>query len=400
MTTQLKNYFWQGTTLHGNKVSGESNAYSRSLLKNELRQQGIIPYKIRKKILVAALRKIQRTDLTVFTRQMATMLKAGIPIVQALDLLVYEQNNSTLQTLIKKIKMAIEGGDSIAITLKQYPKYFNHLYCNLIAAGEQAGTVDTMIARIATYREKIDKLISKTKKALIYPCAIILTAIIVMVILLVFVVPSFQATFTSLGGALPAPTLFIIHVSQWLQTYGWLLLLLSGASGFGFMLFLQRSIRLAETVDHILLKLPLVGTLVKNAAVARFSRTLATVFAAGLSLTDALTAVATTTGNRVYGKALLRVHEHISSGYTLKFAIKQTQLFPPMVIQMIGVGEEIGALEEMLNKTAELFEQKVDTAVDNLASLLEPCIMIILGLLIGGLIVALYLPIFKLGSLI
>lgn len=398
-TVQL--YCWQGKNKYGKKIKGEQEAAHMVLLKADLRKQGILVTKVYKKSKGLFLgKKINAEDIRILSRQITTMLVAGISFVQALEIIEKEQSKSIVCNLVSKIKNKIETGASIAEALKQYPKQFNSLYCSLVSAGENSGTLEVMFERVTTYQEKLNALKNKIKKALFYPAAVITVAVVVTVGLLVFVVPQFEALFNGFGAQLPAATQTIINVSRFLQEYGLIILLLFVGMILGFIFLQKRSLRFCELMDNYRLRLPLLGEVLKKSAIARFARTLATLFSAGLPLMDALNAVAGATGNRIYNKQTLDIREQVMTGQTLQFAMRQTNLFPSVVLQMIAIGEASGTLESMLNKVAAIFEEEVDYMVSNLTNLLEPLIMIILGILIGGLVIAMYLPIFKLGNVV
>jgi type IV pilus assembly protein PilC len=395
-------YRWEGINKQGDRIKGESNALTPLLLKAELRRQGITPKSVRKKSgsLFSFRKKISQKEITLFIRQLATMLTAGIPIVQAFDLIARGQTNLTFQRLLLDIKTDIEAGNPPSAAFQKYPKLFNALLCHLVAAGEQSGTLETMLTRIANYREKTALLNSKVKKALIYPTAVIAVAIIVTAILMVFVVPQFESLFKGFGADLPAVTLFVIQLSNFMQNYIWLLLSLLIIGIIGFLQTFKRSERFAYFIDKLLLRLPILGSVLTKAVIARFARTLSTLFAAGLPIVDALKAVSGATGNRVYAKTTLSIRDDIATGKSLQTAMKMSGLFPPMTLQMVAIGEESGTLETMLAKIADFYEAEVDTIVDSLSSLLEPAILVILGVFVGGLVIAMYLPIFKLGNVV
>ncbi|MFN7097833.1 MAG: type II secretion system F family protein [Gammaproteobacteria bacterium] len=400
----LTTFVWQGKNKAGATVTGEMNASSMTIVKAELRRQNITVSKIKKKPkpLFSFFKKdkIKVADIAIFTRQVSTMLSAGIPIVQALDILEHGQSNPVLQKLINTLKIDIESGTTFSNALRKYPLYFNSLYCNLVAAGEQSGTLDNMLIRIATYREKIESIKGKVKKALFYPTAVIVIALLISAGLLIFVVPKFKAVFYSFGAQLPALTLFVIKLSNILQHYWWAIF---GGLGLGiWSLFRlhQRSHTFAQRVDAFALRIPVLGKILHKSAVARFARTLSTTFAAGLPLIDALQAVASAAGSEIYSNAILQIREEVTAGQTIHSAMKNTNLFPGMVVQMVAVGEESGALEFMLGKIADYYEEQVDNAVDSLSSLIEPLIMVVLGSLIGSLVIAMYLPIFRMGNVI
>lgn len=400
-TITQKTFYWRGKNQHGEFVKGEQSAISSTLLKISLRRQKITPYKIQQKSVLSSIKqKINSKDITSFSRQFSVLLSAGITLIPALDMLARGHNKPSMQNLIYALKNTIEKGSSIAEALRKNSQYFDTLYCNLIAIGEQSGTLDHILDRIATYKEKTELLKRKIKKALLYPAMIMFVAILVTVAMLVFVVPQFTALFSSFGAQLPLPTRMIISLSDFLRQYGWIIL------GFFTLLFIilrwkiRRSPQLLQRAEQLLFKLPIIGNILVKGIIARFTRTLATTFAAGLPLTDALTAVSTATDNRIYAQATLQIREKIMAGLTLQQAISQTKLFPHLVVQMIAIGEQSGTLDTMLNKVATMFEEDVDHTVDNLSTLLEPFIMIFLGIVIGGLVIALYLPIFRLGSVV
>ena len=397
-------FLWEGTDKRGNRVSGEITSSDPTLAKAELRQQGIVPFKVRKKP-ISIFSQLQQAKITpmeiaILTRQLATMLKAGIPVVQALDILGKGATNPKLQSLIISIRTDIESGVNFSDALRKHPKYFNELFANLVAAGEQSGSLDNMLARIATYREKTESLKGKIKKALFYPTAIIIVAFLITAALLIFVVPQFEQVFQSFGAELPVPTQIVINLSEVFQKY-WYIIFMAIAGAIAVLRHLKlHSKKFAYGVDKLLLRLPIIGIILTKATVARFARTLATTFAAGLPLVDALQAVAGASGNILYAEATLRIREEVATGKQIQLAVKETNLFPAMVVQMIAIGEESGSLEFMLSKVADFYEEEVDNAVDSLSSLLEPVIMVLLGVIIGGLVISMYLPIFQLGNVI
>lgn len=397
----LHTYVWTGTNNKGEKLKGEQTAKHKVLLKIELKQQGITPKRIRKKIFPSLfIKQPNQEEIRIFTRQLATMTQAGISLLQTLELIEKSQAKISMKALITKIKTTIESGAMIAAALRHYSHFFNALYCDLIAVGEHSGTLDLMFERVATYQEKIHALKSKIKKALFYPVAVIVVAILVTIGLLIFVVPQFEALFSGFGAQLPYPTQVIIHCAHFLEEKSGLLVILFTVLLSGFITAKKRSEKLATYIDSYVLRLPVLGNVIQKAIIARFARTLATTFAAGLPLIDALQAVASAAGNRIYTQAILSIREHVIAGQTLHHSLRQTGLFPNMVIQMLAMGETSGTLEVMLNKLAAIFEAEVDQVVDNLTDLLEPIIMLILGVLIGGLVIAMYLPIFRLGSVV
>jgi len=396
-------FAWEGTDRRGNRVKGESRAANQNMIKADLRRQGITPLKVRKKSALASRskkKKITPKDIAIFTRQLATMMSAGVPLVQAFEIIGKGHENPAMQELVMAIKNDIEGGSNLRDALAKHPLYFDELVCNLVEAGEAAGVLDTLLDKIATYKEKTEALKSKIKKALFYPTAVIVVAFIVTAILLIFVVPQFQELFSGFGADLPAFTQFVISISEFMQAYWWAIF---GGIAIGIYAFIEgkkRSPKFNHFLDRLVLKAPIVGEIMRKAAIARYARTLSTMFAAGVPLVEALESVAGATGNVVYGDAVRRMRDSVATGQQLQLAMQQTGLFPNMVVQMVAIGEESGSLDSMLAKVADFYEQEVDDAVDGLSSLLEPLIMAILGVLVGGLVVAMYLPIFKMGSVV
>jgi len=396
-------FTWVGINKTGQHIKGELEATNITLAKADLRHRGIIVKTIHKKLgsfFEKSQKRITQGDIAIFSRQLATMIAAGIPLVQAFDITARGQNNLRLQKLLLAIKTDIESGTTFAQALKKHPKYFNALFCNLIEAGEQSGSLDIMLDKVATYKEKTESIKGKIKKALFYPAAVLVVAFLVTAGLLIFVIPQFESLFQGFGADLPALTRLVIQLSEIFQAYWWLMFGGIGISIWLVLYFRNNSSKFAYAIDQISLKIPVIGNVLKNAAIARFSRTLAITFAAGLPLVDALRSVAGATGNILYANATDSIRENVSSGQQMHVAMKSTRLFPNMVIQMISIGEESGSLEEMLSKTADFYEEDVDNAVDALSSLLEPLIMVVLGGLIGSLVIAMYLPIFKLGSVV
>lgn len=393
-------FAWEGSDKRGKRIKGESRAASMALVRADLRRQGINPIKVTKKstLFSARKKKIRPGDIAVFSRQLATMMSSGVPLVQAFDIVGRGHDNPSMQDLILSIKADVEGGTALAEALKKHPLYFDDLFCNLVHAGEQAGVLEELLHKIATYKEKTESLKGKIKKAMFYPAAVIIVAVLVTSIIMIFVIPQFQELFSSFGSDLPAFTQVVVAMSEWMQQWWWLLLIIVLATIYIFGYIWKRSRKFRHTVDKILLKTPIIGVIVNKAALARFARTLSTMFAAGVPLVEALESVSGATGNVVYGEAVLRMREDVATGQSLQLAMKQQNLFPHMVIQMVAIGEESGSIDGMLSKVADFFEEEVDNAVDALSSLLEPLIMVILGTLIGGLVIAMYLPIFQMGS--
>jgi type IV pilus assembly protein PilC len=400
-TVTSSTYVYKGVDKKGNKIQGEINGVSPALVKAQLLKQGISARSVSKKakpLFGASGKAIKPADIAVFSRQMATMMKAGVPLVQAFDIVADGLENPNLRTLVLNIRDSVAAGGGFAPSLRQHPKYFDDLFCNLVEAGEQAGALETMLDRIATYKEKTEALKAKIKKAMTYPIAVIVVAVVVTGILLIKVVPQFAETFGSFGAELPAFTLFVLHLSELAQQYWLMIIVCIAAFIFLWGLAVRKSPRLAYAVDKYMLKVPIVGQILYLSVMARFARTLSTTFAAGVPLIDALTSVAGAAGNRVYAEAIIRVREDVSTGLQLNTALKTRNIFPTLLIQMSAIGEESGALDEMLDKVASYYEDAVDNMVDSLTSLLEPLIMSVLGVLVGGLMIAMYLPIFQIGQ--
>jgi type IV pilus assembly protein PilC len=391
---------WEGKDRKGNKVRGKLLAVSEQEVRADLRRQNIVPTRIRKNRRVGGGSKPTPGDIAIFSRQLATMLAAGIPLVQAFEIVGVGHEKPSMQKLILDIKQNIEGGSSLHESLKKHPLYFDDLYTNLVEAGEQAGALESLLDKVATYKEKTEALKKKIKKALFYPAAVLAVAVIVTLILLLFVIPQFEALFKGFGADLPAFTRAVIDLSKFVQAKGWLLGLIAGAGFFTFFYFKKRSAALRHFLDRMALKIPIIGPILVKAAIARYARTLSTMFSAGVPLVEAMESVAGATGNIVYEQAVLRMRDEVATGQRLQRAMENTGLFPNMVIQMIAVGEESGSLDAMAAKVADFYELEVDTAVDGLSSLLEPLIMAILGVLVGSLVIAMYLPIFKLGAVV
>jgi type IV pilus assembly protein PilC len=396
-----QSFSWSGMDKKGNRVSGKSLAPDETALRADLRRQGIAVNRIKKQS--TALKgggKVNAGDIAVFSRQLATMLAAGIPLVQAFEIVGNGNDKPAMQKLILDIKADVEGGTSLHEALGKHPLYFDDLYVNLVEAGEQAGALETLLDKIATYKEKTEALKKKVKKALFYPAAVMVVAIVVTCILLIFVIPQFEALFKGFGADLPAFTQFVIDLSRGLQDNGLYVAGVVGAGIYAFFYFHKRSRKMREYLDRVMLKFPIIGPILYKSAIARFSRTLSTMFAAGVPLVEALESVAGACGNIVFEDAVMKMRDEVATGQRLQRAMENTGLFPNMVIQMIAVGEEAGALDAMSGKVATFYEAEVDNAVDSMSSLLEPLIMAILGVLVGGLVIAMYLPIFKLGAVV
>ena len=394
-------FLWEGTDRKGNKIKGKSMASDEKQVRADLRRQGVVPNRIKKQS-----RGLKRgsapstADIAIFSRQLATMLSAGIPLVQAFEIVGHGHENPSMQKLILAVKADVEGGSALAEALSKHPIYFDDLFVNLVSAGEQAGALETLLDKIATYKEKTEAIKKKIKKAITYPAAVLVVALVVTVILLIFVIPAFEDLFKGFGADLPAFTRMVIDLSVFVRTQGWILAILFGSGIASFFYFKKRSRPMRHFLDRLSLKMPIVGPILVKAAIARYARTLSTMFSAGVPLVEALESVAGATGNIVYEIGVLQMKDEVSTGQRLQQAMENTDLFPNMVIQMIAVGEESGSLDDMSSKVADFYEEDVDNAVDNLSSLLEPMIMAILGVLVGGLVVAMYLPIFKMGSVI
>lgn len=399
---KMGSFTWEGTDRKGTKVKGEMTGLNPALIKAQLRKQGINPTRVRKKSvsLFGKGKKIKPMDIALFTRQLATMMSAGVPLLQAFDIIGEGFDNPNMRKMVDDIKQDVAAGNSLANSLRKQPQYFDDLYCNLVDAGEQSGALETLLDRVATYKEKTEALKKKIKKAMTYPAAVIVVAVIVSAILLIKVVPQFQSVFEGFGAQLPAFTLMVIAISEVLQE--WWLLVLGGLFVLAFVLrhFYKKSEKFRDAVDRGLLKIPLIGSILYKSAIARYTRTLATTFAAGVPLVDALDSVAGATGNVVFRNAVEKIKGDVSTGMQLNFSMRTTGVFSSMAIQMTAIGEESGSLDEMLSKVATFYEDEVDNMVDNLTTLMEPMIMAVLGVLVGGLIIAMYLPIFQLGSVV
>jgi type IV pilus assembly protein PilC len=394
-------FLWEGKDRKGNRVKGRGLAKSELEMRTDLRRQGIAATRVRKeRQLFKSEGKVTAEDIALFSRQLATMLTAGIPMVQAFEIIGVGHDKPAVQKLVLTIKGDIETGNALHQSLAKHPLYFDDLYVNLVEAGEHAGALETVLEKIATYKEKTEALKKKIRKALFYPAAVLAVAVIVTVILLLFVIPQFESLFKGFGADLPAFTQFVIDLSRWLQANGWIVFIVVGLAIFAFVYFYKRSRPLRQFLDRTSLQIPVIGPILKKSAIARFARTLATMFGAGVPLVEAMKSVAGATGNIVYQDAVLRMRDEIATGMRMQRAMENTGLFPNMVVQMIAVGEESGSLDDMAGKVADFYEDDVDAAVDGLSSLLEPLIMVILGVLVGGLVIAMYLPIFKLGSVI
>ncbi|MGH8296544.1 MAG: type II secretion system F family protein [Steroidobacteraceae bacterium] len=393
-------FAWEGRDKRGNRIKGKSLAPDESALRLDLRRQGIAPSRIRKQSQRRRGGRVNPGDIAMFARQLATMLAAGIPMVQAFEIVSSGSDKPALQKLILDIKADIEGGTSLHEALGKHPLQFDDLFVNLVEAGEQAGALESLLDKVATYKEKSEAIKKKVKKALFYPTAVMAVAFIVTIVLLIFVIPEFQALFKGFGANLPAFTQFVINISELVQHDGLYLAVVVGAAVWTFLYFKKRSRKMREVLDRISLKIPIIGPILNKAAIARYARTLSTMFAAGVPLVEALESVAGATGNIVYEDAVMKMKDEVATGQRLQRAMEARGVFPNMVVQMIAVGEESGSLDTMAGKVATFYEAEVDNAVDAMSSLLEPLIMVVLGVIVGGLVIAMYLPIFHLGQVV
>lgn len=397
---KLYTFKWEGINRNGVKIKGETQAVNANWLRATLRRQGIQPGRVVKKADPLFKKGITPGDIAQFARQMTTMMRSGVPMVQALQMVGGSHDNPSMKQLIDKLTEDIESGASFGVALSRNPKHFDQLFVSLVKAGEQAGTLETMLDKVATYKEKMEALKSKIKKAMMYPIMVILAAIVVSAIMLIFVIPQFKEVFANFGAELPAFTLMVIAMSEWLQAYWWMPLLIMVVAGYTFMYLKKNSESFQKGLDKFSLKMPIIGNILNMSAIARFCRTLSTMFSAGVPLVEAMDSVSGSTGNALYQEAVLRMKEDVSRGVQLNTAMQTTQLFPNMVVQMTRIGEESGRVEEMLGKAADYYEEQVDELVDTLAKQIEPLIMAVLGVVVGGLVIAMYLPIFKLGAVV
>jgi type IV pilus assembly protein PilC len=394
-------FAWEGMDKKGQRVKGKSLAPNELALKQDLRRQGVVATRIKKQSTAMKTGgKVRAEDIAIFSRQLATMLAAGIPLVQAFEIIGAGHEKPSMQKLVLDVKADIESGTSLHEALGKHPLHFDDLYVNLVEAGEQAGALETLLDKIATYKEKSEAIKKKVKKALFYPAAVLAVAVIVTIILLLFVIPQFESLFKGFGADLPAFTQMVINLSKFVQEFGIVMALVAGGGIYAFLYFKKRSRKMREFLDRLSLKMPIIGPILNKAAIARYARTLSTMFSAGVPLVEALDSVAGATGNVVYENAVLKMKDEVSTGQRLQRAMENTGLFPNMVVQMIAVGEESGSLDTMSGKVASFYEEDVDNAVDSMSSLLEPLIMAILGVLVGSLVIAMYLPIFKLGAVV
>jgi type IV pilus assembly protein PilC len=390
---------WEGKDKNGKIVRGEMRAGGEAMVSASLRRQGILTTKVKKRRMSGG-RSIKQKDIAIFTRQLATMMKAGVPLIQSFDIVARGSTNPKMTRLLTDIRTDVETGTSLSSAFRKHPLYFDSLYCNLVEAGEAGGILEALLERLALYQEKTMALKNKIKSALIYPVAVLVVAFVVLTVIMIFVIPAFKDVFTSFGADLPAPTLVVIAMSEFFVKYWWLIFLVLGGGGYFFMQSWKRSVRMQKAMDRLLLRLPIFGELVNKSCIARWTRTLSTMFAAGVPLVEALDSVGGASGNAVFQEATEQIQKDVSTGAALTTSMQTTGVFPTMVIQMCAIGEESGSLDHMLGKAAEFYEDEVDEAVKGLSSLMEPFIIVILGVLIGGIVVSMYLPIFKLGSVV
>jgi type IV pilus assembly protein PilC len=390
-------FAWEGKDKAGKTIRGELRAVSEAAVNATLRRQGIMVQKVKKQKRASG-GKVREKDIALFTRQLATMMKAGVPLLQSFDIVGKGASNPAVAKLLMDIKTDVETGSSLASAFRKYPLHFDALFCNLVAAGEQAGILESLLDRLAVYKEKILAIKSKIKAALFYPIAIIAVAFIITAVIMIFVIPAFKQVFTSFGADLPAPTLLVMAISDWFVAYWFIIFPVMGAGIYGFLEGWKRSLAVQIAMDRMMLKLPVFGDLVRKSSIARWTRTLSTMFAAGVPLVEALDSVGGAAGNYVYATATKQIQQEVSTGTALTVAMQNVNVFPNMVLQMCSIGEETGALDSMLSKVADFYEAEVDDAVEALSSLMEPMIMVVLGTLIGGMVIAMYLPIFKMGQ--
>lgn len=400
-SSKVKDYLyqWEGKDRNGRTMKGEMNAAGENQVRSSLRRQGILANKIKRQRLKTG-KKIKGRDIAIFTRQLSTMMRAGVPLLQAFDIVAKGNPNPSVTRLLNNIKADVETGSSLSAAFRKYPLYFDNLYCNLVEAGEAAGILEDLLDRLATYMEKMEAIKSKIKSALMYPVAVMIVAALVLTVIMLFVIPAFKEVFSSFGSDLPAPTTLVINMSDFIVKWFWLIAIILGAGGYFIFQAWRRSEKIQNMVDRAMLRLPVFGELVNMSSVARWTRTMSTMFAAGVPLVESLDAVGGASGNYVYQTATETIQKEVATGISLTTAMTNANVFPMMVIQMAAIGEESGALDHMLGKAADFYEAEVDTKVEGLSSLLEPLIIVVLGTLIGGLVVAMYLPIFKLGQVV
>jgi len=390
---------WEGKDRNGKPVRGEVRAAGENQVQATLRRQGVLVQKVKKRR-TASTKRIKPKDIAIFTRQLATMMKAGVPLLQSFDIVGRGNPNPSVNKLLNQIRTDVETGTSLSAAFRKHPMYFNALYCNLVEAGEAAGILEDLLDRLASYMEKTEAIKSKVKSALMYPTAVVVVAFIVVVVIMIFVIPAFEEVFSSFGADLPAPTMLVIAISDFFVAYWWIVFGALGGGGYFFMQAWKRNVKVQRVMDRLLLKMPVFGTLVEKSTVARWTRTLSTMFAAGVPLVEALDSVGGASGNSLYADATTQIQREISTGTSLTMAMNNARIFPSMVLQMTAIGEESGALDHMLGKAADFYEQEVDDMVAGLSSLMEPIIIVVLGVIIGGIVVSMYLPIFQLGQVV
>ncbi len=395
-------FVWEGKDRKGKKVKGETPGSNIALVKANLRRQGINPTKVRKKSkpLLGGKTRIKPADISIFARQLSTMMNAGVPLVQSFEIIGKGHENKGMQDLLMKVKTDIEGGSNLSDALGKHPYYFDELFCNLVRAGEHAGILDTILDKVATYKEKTEAIKAKIKKAMTYPGAVVAVAFLITTLLMLKVIPQFEDLFAGFGADLPAPTKVVIAMSKFFQSYWYIMFAAIGGSIYGVLQLKKKSLAFNHGLDKVMLKLPILGAIVRKAAIARFARTLSTMFAAGVPLVEAMDSVAGAVGNVVYGAGVRKIRDEVATGTQLNIAMRNVNLFPNMVVQMTAIGEESGSIDTMLGKVADFYEAEVDDAVDNMSSLIEPFIMVFLGGLIGGLVIAMYMPIFQMGKVV
>ncbi|MEJ8820744.1 type II secretion system F family protein [Variovorax humicola] len=390
---------WEGRDRNGKQVRGEMRASGENQVQASLRRQGVLATKIKKRKMRSG-KTIKPKDIAIFTRQLATMMKAGVPLLQAFDIVGRGNANPSVAKLLNDIRGDVETGTSLSASFRKFPKYFDNLYCNLVEAGEAAGILEDLLDRLATYMEKTEAIKSKIKSALMYPTSVIVVAFVVVAVIMIFVIPAFKQVFSSFGADLPAPTLIVMAISEFFVAYWWLIFGVVGGGVYFFMQAWKRNERVQKFMDRLLLKMPIFGTLIEKSCIARWTRTLATMFAAGVPLVEALDSVGGASGNSVYADATVKIQQEVSTGTSLTAAMTNANIFPSMVLQMTAIGEESGSIDHMLGKAADFYESEVDDMVAGLSSLMEPIIIVILGVIIGGIVVSMYLPIFKLGQVV
>ncbi len=396
-------FLWEGKDRKGQKVKGESPGNNIALVKANLRRQGINPTKVRKKskpLFGGGKTRVKAADISIFARQLSTMMNAGVPLVQSFEIIGKGHENRGMQDLLLKVKTDIEGGSNLSDSLAKHPYHFDELFCNLVRAGEHAGILDNILDKVATYKEKTEAIKAKIKKAMTYPAAIIVVSLLITTLLMLKVIPQFEDLFAGFGADLPAPTKFVIAMSKFFQSYWHIMFIIIGGAVYGVMQLKKKSLAFNHGMDKAMLKMPILGAIVRKAAIARYARTLSTMFAAGVPLVEAMDSVSGAVGNVVYGEAVKRIRDEVATGTQLNVAMRNVNLFPNMVVQMTAIGEESGSIDIMLSKVADFYEAEVDDAVENMSSLIEPFIMVFLGGLIGGLVIAMYMPIFQMGKVV